>query len=74
MSIGEKIAATLSTLIVGPMILAILWMMFFIFPTAMFAGARCLEAGYPTAHVTWNLKKYCSNLSGSVTVQVDEIK
>ncbi len=46
---------------------------FVMVPISLSAQADCLEAGYPESRVTWNLKRYCMNLDGSVTVAVHQI-
>ena len=50
------------------------YVMFVMVPVYMYAEAKCLRAGYPKAHVTVGLETYCSNLAGTVTVQVDKLK
>lgn len=55
------------------MLLAMLFTLFVYAPVLLNAQAQCLEKGYPRSEVTWNLKKYCMNLEGTVTVRVDEI-
>jgi hypothetical protein len=47
---------------------------FFMVGYTLVAEAKCLEAGYPRSAVTWNLRQYCMNLEGSVTVKVEEIE
>lgn len=42
-------------------------------PVTLAAEAQCLERGYPRAAVTWNFRRYCMNLDGSVTVKVDSL-
>lgn len=44
------------------------------FPISLSADARCLAAGFPKSKVTWNLKAYCLNMDGAVTVKVEELK
>lgn len=46
------------------------YVMFFVVPVMFYAGAECLRNGYPKAHVTIGLERYCSTLDGSVTVKV----
>jgi hypothetical protein len=40
-------------------------------PVAMFAERECLAAGYPRAHVTFMLERYCITMDGAVTLRVD---
>jgi hypothetical protein len=68
---GEKIAFTLT---VGSLGLVFFYAFFIALPTTLLAEEKCLADGYPKAHVTWNLKRYCSNLDGSVTVKVEKLK
>lgn len=42
-------------------------------PAMAVAEAECLEKGYPKASVTYDFKKYCKNLEGSVTVRVESL-
>ena len=42
-------------------------------PTAIVTEGRCLEGGYPNSAVTWNLKKYCMKMQGTVSVKVDSL-
>lgn len=57
----------------APLLLFLLWMLFVMLPVALVADAKCLERGYPKSSVTWNFKRYCMNLEGTVTVTVDSI-
>lgn len=56
--------------IMGLFILALLFVML---PATLSAEAACFEKGYPKAEVTWNLKRYCINLQGTVTVDVAKL-
>ncbi len=40
------------------------------------AEAACLRAGYPTAHVTWNLVEYCTREENEyeITVTLEEAR
>jgi hypothetical protein len=73
MSTGEKIVAALFILIFGPMLLFIPAAIFVYIPVTSVAEEKCLERGYPKASVTWNLKRYCTNLDGSVTIKVEQL-
>jgi len=68
------IATGIAALIAGAFALLVILVMFVALPVSLAAEAKCLERGYPKAYITWNLKRYCSNLEGSVTVRVDELK
>ena len=59
--------------VVTPMILFLLYVMFFIMPVALYTDAECLRNGYPKAEVTVGLERYCMNLDGSVTVKVEHM-
>jgi hypothetical protein len=41
-----------------------------VMPVILYAEAECMRNGYPMAHVTIGLERYCSTLDGSVTVKV----
>lgn len=47
------------------MLVMLVWL-----PVTMHAQAECLREGYPRAHVTYRLDRYCSTLDGAVTVKV----
>jgi hypothetical protein len=49
-------------------------MLIVVLPVTLVTEAKCLERGYPKSAVTWNLKGYCLNLDGSVTVKVDSVE
>lgn len=57
----------------GLMGLFVAWLILVMLPVSLRANANCLEAGYPKATVTWNLKAYCMNMQGAVTVRVDRL-
>lgn len=42
-------------------------------PVALYTEVKCLEAGYPEYKVTVGLQKYCLNLEGTVSVQVNKL-
>lgn len=42
-------------------------------PAYAIAEASCLEKGYPSYSLTWDLRTFCKSLDGSVTVSVQEI-
>lgn len=46
------------------------YMLFVMLPILIYADSECLSQGYPKAHVTFDLKRYCSNLGGAVVVRV----
>jgi hypothetical protein len=48
------------------------YLMFVLVPVVMYTDAECLKAGYPKSHVTIGLERYCSNLTGAVTIRVDK--
>lgn len=59
--------------VLGLLGLVLAFMLFVALPVTLSTEARCLEQGYPKSAVTWNLKSYCMNLEGSVTVAVDQL-
>ncbi len=48
--------------------------MFIMMPVQLYHNAKCIEAGYPKAYVTYDFKAYCINLDGSVTAKVIPIE
>ena len=70
MHIGEKLLIGFFAL----MGLAFFWLLFVITPVNLATEAECLESGYPKHAVTWNFKRYCMNLEGTVTVKVDQLQ
>lgn len=46
------------------------YLLFVVLPVSLYTDAECLRNGYPKAHVTIGLSRYCSTLDGAVTVQV----
>ncbi len=48
--------------------------MFIMMPVQLYHTAKCIEAGYPKAYVTYDFKAYCINLDGSVTAKVIPIE
>lgn len=59
---------------IGFLLLASMLALVVYVPAEVLAQEKCLEAGYPEAKVTWNLKRYCTNLDGVVTVTVDQLE
>ena len=53
-----------------PILAFLAYFMFVIIPVMVYAEAECLRNGYPKAHVTVGLERYCSNFDGAVTVKV----
>ena len=47
-----------------------LYCLFIYTPVKMYTGAECLRKGYPKAMVSVGLERYCTNLDGSVTINV----
>lgn len=39
-------------------------------PVELSAKADCLAKGYPESRVTYDLKRYCTTLDGTITVRV----
>lgn len=66
MNTVEKIVFTL----IAPIFLMIIYMMLVMVPVQAYTEAECLRNGYPKAHVTIGLERYCSNFDGAVTVRV----
>ena len=46
--------------------------LFVYMPVTAYTESKCLEKGYPRSAVTWDLKQYCMNLEGIVTIRVDK--
>lgn len=69
LSIGEKIIFGA----LGLLIVVMLYLFFVVLPVSVVATEKCLEAGYPKSAVTWNFKRYCMNLDGTVTVKVEKL-
>lgn len=67
--IDELITALLVILIVASA-LVMASLMLVGLPATLHAQAECLSEGYPRAHVTYKLERYCSTLDGAVTVKV----
>lgn len=66
---AEKFAFTF----LGLMLLSMVYLIFVMLPLNALAEEKCLEAGYPKATVTWNYKRYCMNLEGTVTVKIEQL-
>ena len=73
MTIFELIVSALFALIVCPLIAFMLYALFILMPVSALADAECKAKGYPKAEVTYNLRRYCMNLDGSVTVKLEEL-
>lgn len=67
-----KVIAIVAALFLGPLAFFFIWVMFVMTPVMFYTEAECLRSGYPKYHVTIGLSRYCSNLTGTVTVQVDQ--
>jgi len=70
----EDIELTVAMCFAGLAALFVLFVLLVVVPVRAYTEAKCLEAGYPKAYVTYNFKRYCSNLQGSVTVKVERLK
>lgn len=53
-----------------PILAMLAYMMLVMMPVTAYTEAECLRSGYPKAHVTVGLERYCSNFDGAVTVKV----
>ena len=53
-----------------PILAFFAYLIFVMMPVMAYAEAECLRNGYPKAHVTVGLERYCSNFDGAVTVKV----
>jgi hypothetical protein len=73
-SILEKLGAAAAITLIGGMMIFLFVVLFVALPLSLRAEAKCLDRGYPKAYVTWNLKEYCSNLEGSVTIRVEALQ
>ena len=52
----------------------LLYVLFVFIPVDLYTENQCLAKGYPNYAVSVMLNRYCMNLSGSVTVSVDELR
>lgn len=68
----EKIGIWVIAAFMVPITLIGFYTLFIILPVTLYTEAECLRKGYPKYHVTIGLERYCSNLSGSITVKVDK--
>ena len=68
----EKIISYVLITIGGICALFIAYGLFVLSPVRMYAQAECLRSGFPVAHVTIGLERYCSTLDGAVTVKVEK--
>lgn len=66
MNAAEKVGV--AVLIV--MALFTVYVAFVLLPVMFYTEAECLRAGYPKAHITIGLERYCTTLDGAVTVRV----
>ncbi len=73
MDIYEKLA-TIVIIVCALIAVSLSMYMFIMMPVQLYHGAKCIEAGYPKAYVTYDLKAYCINLDGSVTAKVIPIE
>ena len=48
--------------------------LFVMTPRALYVDAKCLDAGFPTSTIAWNLKGYCIALDGSTRTLVEELR
>jgi prepilin-type N-terminal cleavage/methylation domain-containing protein len=71
---GFTIIELLVGLVIGAFVLFMLYGFFIVLPVGFATEAKCLERGYPNFAVTWNLKRYCMNLQGTVSVRVDSLE
>ncbi len=62
----EKLVAA----VLIPIFAFLVYMMLVMMPVMAYTEAECLRSGYPKAHVTVGLERYCSNFDGAVTVRV----
>lgn len=53
-----------------PILAIFAYMILVMLPVLFYAESECLSHGYPKAHVTVGLERYCSNFDGAVTVRV----
>lgn len=66
MTTMDKVLATIFI----PILAMIAYMVLVMMPVMAYVEAECLRNGYPKAHVTVGLERYCSNFDGAVTVKV----
>jgi hypothetical protein len=70
----EDVGVTIAMCFVGLVALFLVFVLLVVVPIKEYTKAECLEAGYPRSYVTYNFKRYCANLQGSVTVKVEKLK
>ncbi len=69
-----KVVIVFTLFVVSLSMLFISVHMFIVMPVQLYHKAKCIEAGYPKAYVTYDFKAYCINLDGSVTAKVIPIE
>ena len=70
MNIGDKLIA----LCVIAFCVVTAYLIFVCLPVLLWADIKCLEAGWPKAHVTITLQVYCVNIEGAVKGKVVPVK
>ncbi len=73
MDIHEKLVTTV-VIVCAIIVVSLSVYMAIMLPAQLYHGAKCIEAGYPKAYVTYDFKAYCINLDGSVTAKVIPIE
>ncbi len=73
MDIHEKLATTV-VIVCAIIVVSLSVHMAIMMPVQLYHKAKCIEAGYPKAYVTYDFKAYCINLDGSVTAKVIPIE
>lgn len=71
---GEIVVGRIIGGLIAAPFLFILYVVFVVLPVGLRTEELCYAKGFPEATVTWNLKRYCMNLSGDVTVNIAELK
>jgi hypothetical protein len=69
---SERFLNNLFFAVLIPLIVFFFYALFVMVPVMMYTEAECLRNGYPKYAVTVGLSRYCTNLAGTVTVQVDK--
>lgn len=68
MNTTDKVLAAIGI----PILAMLVYMMLVMMPVMLYTESECLRNGYPKAHVTVGLERYCSNFDGAVTVKVQK--
>lgn len=70
---SEKAVLLAMAALVTPFFVAFMYISFVLVPVSAYTESKCLEAGYPRSRVTFDLHRYCMNMAGAVSVEVDKL-